>query len=258
MFSLIWVDKVLSYMTEIILCIATVVGILKFKEKWQKCVSTLILIITLSSIGLDFYLRPSDNSISANLHLSIYQPVVINRGGTYVDDYLKNADYRVLCATSYPLDTKFTLTLTNTKTWEKNEYIVSDVYGGKDVGTFESGVYKLEIYADKDLLQTDYIVLSSQNLEDDGKWEYAVYIMDGFYNKALKKQVVLGKDTCEVIDTWAFTIHTDTAYMYQIFYTDIVDDVGTFEGEFYFLPGRYYLNNAVEPTMMDQIILDIE
>ncbi len=258
MVSLIWIKNILSYITEIILCIATIVGILKFERKWQKCISMLILLVSLSSIGLSFYLQPNDNTITANLHLSVYQPLVINRDGTYVDKYLEDADYRVLCWASYPLDTKFTLILTNTKTLEKNEYVISDVYGGKDIGVFDSGRYKLELYKDTELLQTDYIVLSSKNLENDGKWDHTIYIMDGFYNMAVPKQIILDEDTCKLIDTWAFTIYTDAAYMFQVFDTDIVDGVGAFEGEFYFLPGRYYLNNAVTSTKIDEIIIDVE
>ena len=257
MFSLVWLENILSSFTEIILCIATIVGVLKFKKAWQKCASILVLLITLSSIVLGFYLQPADNTITANLHLSVYQPLVVNRGGTYVDDYLEDTDYRVLCATAYPLDTKFTLILTNQKTLEKNEYLISDVYSGKDIGAFNSGSYKLDLYNGAELLQTDYIVLTSKNLEDDGKWNYCVYIMDGFYNKAVRNQVILGKDAYKEIDIWAFTIHTDGAYVSSVFYTDVVDDVGTFEGEFYFLPGRYYLNNAVTISKMDEILLDI-
>ena len=257
MFNLIWLENILSSITEIILCTATIVGILKFEKVWQRCASILILLIALSSIVLGFYLHSANNTITANLHLSVYQPLVVNRGGTYVDEYLQDTDYRVLCATVYPLDTKFTLTLTNMRTLEKNEYVISDVYAGKDIGVVESGSYKLDLYDGTELLQTDHIALTSKNLEDDGKWNYCIYIMDGFFNKSVQNHVILGEDTCKVIDTWAFTIHTDVAYMSQIFYTDVVDDVGTFEGEFYFLPGRYYLNNAVTTSKMNEIIMDI-
>lgn len=258
MFSLIWLENILSNITEVILCITTIVGILKFEKAWQKCVSMLILLVSLSSIGLGFYLQSGNNSISANLHLSVYHPLVINRGGTYVDEYLEDADYRVLCAASYPLDTKFTLTITNMKTLEKNEYVISDVYGGKDIGVFDAGRYKLELYDGTELFQTDYIVLSSKNLENDGNWDYTIYTMDGFYNMAVPKQIILDEATCKLIDTWAFTIYTDAAYVYRIFDTDIVNGVGAFEGEFYFLPGRYYLNNAVTSGKMNEIIIDIE
>lgn len=257
MFNLIWLEKILSSITEFILCIATIVTTVKSEKVWQKCVSILILLIALSSIVLGFYLQPANNTIKASLHLSVYQPLVVNQGGTYVDEYLEDSDYRVLCAAAYPLDTKFTITLTNTKTLEKNEYVISDVYGGKDIGVFESGSYKLDVYDGTELLQTDHIVLTSKNLEDDGKWNYCIYIMDGFFNKALQNKVILGEDVNKVIDIWAFTIHTDAAYVYQIFYTDVIDDVGTFEGEFYFLPGRYYLNNAITTSKMDKIIIDI-
>lgn len=258
MFSLIWLENFFSKITEIILCIATIVGILKFEKTWQKCASILILLFTLSSIGLGFYLQSNDNTITANLHLSVYQPLVINRGGTYVDKYLENADYRVLCAAAYPLDTEFTLIITNTKTLEKNEYVISDVYGGKDIGVLDSGTYKLELYKGLKLLQTDRIVLSSKNIENNGEWDYSIYIMDGFYDTAVLKHIMLNEDTRKVIDTWAFTIHTDTAYVYQIFHTNLVDGSGIFEGEFYFLPGRYYLNNAVTSSKMNEAILDIE
>lgn len=257
MFNLIWFKNILSSTTEIILCIATIIAILKFEETWQKWVSALVLFIALSSIALGFYLKSANNTITANLHLSVYQPLVVNRGGTYVDEYLEDTDYRVLCAAAYPLDTKFTLTITNTKTLEKNEYVISDVYGGKDIGIFESGSYRLDLYDGTELLQTDHIVLTSKNLEDDGGWNYCIYTMDGFFDKALQNKIILGADANKVIDTWVFTIYTDAAYVYQIFYTDVVDDVGTFEGEFYFLPGRYYLDNAVTTSKMDEIIIDI-
>lgn len=258
MFNLIWLENILSNISEVILCIATIAGILKFKETWQRCVSILILLVSLASIGLGFYLQSNDNTVTANLHLSVYQPLVINRNGTYVDEYLEDADCRVLCAAAYPLDTRFTLVLTNMKTLEKNEYVISDVYGGKDIGVFNSGRYKLELYEGTELLQTDYIVLSSKNLENDGKWNHIIYIMEGFYNTAVPKRIILDERTCKLIDTWAFTIYTDSAYIYQIFDTDIVSDVGAFEGEFYFLPGRYYLNNAVNPHKMNEIIIDVE
>lgn len=218
----------------------------------------MILLIALSFIGLGFYLQTDDNTITANLHISVYQPLVINRNGTHADKYVENADYRVLCATAYPLDTEFTLTITNMKTLAKKEYVISDVYNGKDIGVFDSGTYKLELYENTQLLQTDYIVLSSKNLEDDGKWDYSIYIMDGFYNTAVPNQIILDEDTCKLIDIWAFTIHTDQAYVVcQFFDTNIIDGTGRLEGEFYFLPDRYYFNNAVASNKMDEIIMDI-
>ncbi len=257
MFNLILLENILSNIAEIILSIATIVGILKFEKIWQKFLSIVILLIALSSVGLGFYLKSDNNTIAANLHISVYRPLVINQDGTYVDKYLEDADYRVLCAATYPLGTKFTLIITNMKTLEKNEYVISDVYGGKDIGLFDSGRYKLELYENAELLQTDYIVLSSKNLENDGKWDYSIYTMDGFYSAAIPKQIILNEATCKIIDTWAFTIYTESAYVYQIFDTDIVDGIGTFEGKFYFLPGRYFLNNAVTSSKMEEIIMDI-
>lgn len=257
MFNLIWLNNILSSATDVILCIATIVGILKFKKKWQKCVSVMILLIAFSSIGLGFYLQSEDNTITTNLHVSVYQPIVVNKEGSYVDKYLENADYRVVSASAYPLDTKFTLTITNMKTLEKNEYEISDVYNGKDIGVFDSGKYKLELYNDTKLLQTDHIILSSKNLENNGSWDYSIYVMDGFYDRAVSKQIMLDANTCKLIDTWAFTIHSDETYMNQIFDTHTVGESGIFEGDFYFLPGKYYLNNAVDPSEMKELVMDI-
>ena len=43
MFNLIGLENILSSTTEIILCIATIIGILKFEETWQKWVSALVV-----------------------------------------------------------------------------------------------------------------------------------------------------------------------------------------------------------------------
>ena len=256
--NLVEINNLLSLVTEIILAIAALAGIFKFRRVWQKGASILILLIVCLSFVLKFYLQPEPNTVSANLHLSVYKPTVVNMNGTFSDEYLENVNYRVLCSTPYPLDTTFGVVITNMKTYEKNEYIISDVYGGGNIGIVDSGRYKLELYVNSELRQIDEICLSTMNLDGTGAWSYSIYVFDDFYTQAVKKTICLGESEYKLVQIPSFSIHSDSVYMYPIFKTDFIDNAGTFEGDFYFLPGRYYLNNAVTPTNMNEIVIDIE
>ena len=187
----------------------------------------------------------------------MYKPVVVKIDGTQSDRFLVDSNYRVLASATHPLDTQFTIVVTNMKTLERNEYIIFDVYNGKQIGTMSSGKYKLELYIDSELCATEVIELTTQNLDEAGEWKHRIYVFAEFYDKAVQKEVVLGSAAYCAVEFPDFGICSDDVYEHAIFDTAFTDENGALEGEFYFLPGRYYWVNAVSPTEMERIIIDV-
>lgn len=259
MFNLTGLSNILVLFTEVAMAVVSLYEILKSEKAWQKLIAVLLLLVASSSFLLNFYLQINSGSISAKLHIGIYQPMVINVNGSEVDKFVDDANYRVLCATAYPLNTKFSIVLTNTKTLEKNEYVIYDVYNGGYIGEIDSGNYKVDVYINSELKQSDKITLSSDNLDDNAEWPYTVYIMNDFYSYAIKNDIVLGKENYEAIEipTFSISLNPSIAHICELFETNFLDQSGTFEGEFYFGPGTYYLNNAVRPSSMEAITINV-
>ena len=255
--SLVFLGNLLSFSTEIILAIVSLIAFINFKDTKKRIFSVIILVIVCVSICLNYYLLPTNDSTISTLHLTIYRPLVVNTHGTYCDSFIENADYRVLSSESYPVDTRFQVTITNQKTFKSEQYILSDVYNGIYIGNMVAGRYKVDVYHDSILYYSGVIQLSSSNLNNEYEWDCSLYVFDDFYSKAIQRIVSLGEQSYKAVEIKAFTIYSDDTYMFPIFETDFINNIGTFEGEFYFLPGTYYLNDAVSPSSMDEIVIEI-
>ena len=223
---------------------------MKFKKTWQQIVSTLIIVVCVFSVILTFYLKPSPNEIQANLMLKVYKPLVISTNGNYKDKYTIDPEYSVLCGKDLPLDANVSLEITNLKTFEKNKYNLFNASEGQQILGVSSGKYRIEVYEDGNLVQTHDIELSSENLEDDGRWCYSIYIVNDFFDVAQEQNINLSRDEHKKVVIPAYTIHSDDASVYCIFEEGYNEESEMLLGKYYFVPGLYYLNNAVYPTDM--------
>lgn len=250
MVNVVSIYRVLGMISEVIVLIASIVSLLKFKKMWQKITSSVVLIVCISSIVLSFYLQPSPNEIYSNLTINVYEPLVVSKDGNCMDKYTIDPEYSVLCGKDLPLDANVSLEITNMKTFEKNKYDLFNVYEGQQLSGVCSGKYRVKTYVNNKLVQTNDIELSSENLEDDGRWCYSIYVMNDFFDVAQEQNINLSRDEHKKVVIPAYTIHSDDASIYCIFEEGYNEESEMLLGKYYFAPGLYYLNNAVYPTDM--------
>lgn len=256
MVSLVSISYIVTMVSDVTLLVISFISLLKFKKKWQKTVSGLILVVCLSNIFLTYYLKPAPNEIHANLSINVYEPLVISKNGNYKDNYTIKPEYSVLCGSRLPLGTDLSIKLTNLKTFQNNKYDIFDVSQGKIISNISSGKYKVEIYINNKLAQTNNIELSANNLGDDGQWQYSAYVIGDFFSVATREKIKIPIEDYEKIAVPVYTIYSDKTYICSMFKEEYNEELGELEGDYYFVPDVYYLNNAVNPTEMETIVID--
>lgn len=253
MFNWEKIKNILLILVDSITATMSIILLIKSEKIYKRIFAIVILLGIVTSLILSFLFVQADNIFSADLCLSIYRPLVINQDSTYNDEYLIDANYRVLCAVPYPKGTKFKLEIKNLLSWETRKYDITDVKSERNIGKYLQGKYMIKIYKDGELIQEDIIDLSYSNTKNDGKWHCNIFTIKGFYDEAISKKIIIGADNRKRLHYFTFTIRSENNCICPEFATNVVNYYGQFEGDFYFIPGKYYLNNVAEPDKMKKI-----
>ncbi len=226
----------------------------------QKTVLAGILVIIIAFVGLSAYLEiVNRDQITADLQISVADPIVINKNGTQTDSFVEGADYLVVSS-----DRRFvidaTVTLENIDTWEKYTYHPVSANGAFSIASVKSGRYDIRISTGNHEIYRETIVLNRSNVlspEGDDVWDFTAHIMDGFEAKAKGRRILIGNRQ-EDIEYPVFTIYTENGDSSLIFASEVDPQDGSLTGTFWMLPGRYELNNAVSGSNMETYTFDVD
>lgn len=219
------------------------------------CAIILIAYVLVSS----YLVYVNRDRFSADLVINLEEPYMVNYNGTGTDDFIVDADYRVISMyRGFSVNAK--IQLRNIQTGESYSFKTFNLGEGYRIADFPSGLYNITIETKEYELYSEYIKLDRSNIVyDDGgnTWFFTAYAFDKFNGDLVETVFYLG-DNKNNVENYAFTISGGDVDEYLIFYSDIDwDDNGRIEGYFVGHPGTYEINNAISPTNMDPVIVII-
>ena len=267
--SLITVKQILAILISVLGSIFAFMNFIRKKDsngnyiisRGQKRFLGLILLIIVLFVGLSSYLEVVNrDQITADLQISVADPVVINKNGTQKDSFVDGADFLVVSYnTRFVIDA--TVTLKNVYTLEEYTYHPVCDDGIFSVAEIKSGKYNITVFTSSEEIYKGTIVLNRSNvLNSNGKdiWDFTAFVFGDFESQAKERWIPLSSRQSD-IEYPVFTIDTDNCNTMLIFASQIDStNDGMMQGSFLMLPGQYELNNAVSGSTMKPLVFDIE
>ncbi len=198
----------------------------------------------------------SDELFESVFYISFLKPLVINKSAIYFDEFSNNPEYRVLASANLDFVSNANIIIENINTGLSREYRVYEIHKERKIGTISAGTYRIKLFTHNELRFQEVINLDTHNIGEDGEWHYDMYVLDDFFDNAIITPISLG-DQIDLIEYSVFGLYPEEATMFTMFETNFIDENGTFEGDFYLLPGHYTLYNAITSAVMEPIEFDV-
>lgn len=237
-------------------------GVKKNHRKISLALAMITSLVIITYIGDSVYLNiVTKNSVEGILNINIGQAVLIIKDAKEPDQYIKDAQDRVVGYKTLSLG-KSKITLKDLKTFKRYSFetLVTDEsfsYTG-----FPSGLYQIVIETETYGTYMNTIELDTQNAQSDESglsWDFTAFYLTPGYDEFRDFRIYVG-DNIRYVEHPLFAVTSEghTLYnVYCLFESDADDEgylVGVFTGPAY----TYTLYNAYEPTMFEPVTIIVE
>ena len=207
----------------------------------HKMVLFLILVVIVAYVLLSSYLEiVNRDQITADLHITVADPRVVNVNGSETDSFVADADY-IVVAYNKRFVINATVIMENTATKEKYTFHPQSNNGVFTFSDFKSGQYDVIILTGKKEIYRNTIVLNRSNIlnyNGNDVWDFTAYIFDDFISNTIEFTITLSNAQFNR-DYPIFTIHDGNSNTCYIFSSEIDQkNNNKMAGKFYGYPGH--------------------
>lgn len=267
--DLILLHQLLLIMFSALGLIVAIMGLLTSKQNRPAGFKPILIfcsIIVFFYVSLGTYLEiVNKDQVYADLIISIGEPYLVNLEGTETEKFIEDSNYLVV-SYNKGFSLNATIELRNTKTLEKYTYETYDIGNGYRIANMSSGEYDIKITTSEYPVYSERISLNTTNMgwddpSDSGQnaniWDFTAFMFEDFYDNATDFDIAIG-NLEKLIEYPAFGIYSDNISVSKIFSSEVDwEQGGMLAGKFYGYKDVYTVSNAIEPTLMESVIIDI-